>query len=60
MLRLVLATDRARALGRLLLTFDEDNVASERSIRRNGGVLEDVVDVGGDAPRHKRFWIAVT
>jgi predicted acetyltransferase len=58
MLRQLLATDRARSLGRLLLTCEEDNLASEKSIRKSGGVLQDVVDAD-DGQRQKRFWITV-
>ena len=50
---LALALDRARELGldRVLLTCDEDNVASRRTIERGGGVHEDT--------RHgkRRYWI---
>ena len=60
MLRQTLATPEARAIGRLLLTCGEDNAASERTILRNGGVLEGLVDAGPDQPRKKRFWIDVT
>jgi predicted acetyltransferase len=60
MLRRLLLTDRARALGRLLLTCDEDNLASERPIRKNGGILENVIDLGMGEPRIKRFWISVS
>ena len=60
MLRLALAPPEARAIGRLLLTCDEHNAASERTILRNGGVFEGVVDAGPDKPRKKRFWIDVT
>ena len=60
MLRLALATPEARAIGRLLLTCDHHNAASERTIRRNGGVFEGVVDDGPDKPPKKRFWIDVT
>jgi predicted acetyltransferase len=59
MLRQILLTDRARAIGRLLLTCDEDNLASERSIRKNGGILENVIDLGAGEQRQKRFWITV-
>ncbi|MEZ5097877.1 MAG: GNAT family N-acetyltransferase [Nocardioides sp.] len=52
-LALALALAEARALGieRALVTCDTDNVASARTIERNGGVLEDV--------RHgkRRYWI---
>jgi predicted acetyltransferase len=53
---LLLALDRARELGldRVLLTCDEDNVASRRTIEAGGGVHEDTR--GG---RH-RLWIDLT
>lgn len=57
MLRQLLLTERARAIGRLLVTCDEGNAASEAVIRRYGGVLEDVIESGPDQPRKKRFWI---
>lgn len=40
-------------LGRVLVTCDEDNDASRRTIERNGGVLEDVRGI------KRRYWIAV-
>jgi predicted acetyltransferase len=44
-------------LARVLVTCDEDNVASIRVIERNGGVLEDVV-TGADLSQPKRrYWI---
>ncbi|MFE3068722.1 GNAT family N-acetyltransferase [Streptomyces sp. NPDC059247] len=48
---------RARALGldRVLLTCDEDNPGSARTIERNGGVLEDVRS--GAYGTRRRYWI---
>jgi predicted acetyltransferase len=50
---------RARALGlrRVLLTCDDDNVGSVRTIEANGGVLEDVRDTSEG--RKRRYWIAL-
>jgi predicted acetyltransferase len=59
MLRLALRTPEARGIGRLLLTCDEDNTASERTILGCGGVFESVVEDGPAKPRKKRFWIDV-
>jgi predicted acetyltransferase len=56
MLRLILEKDEAKELRSLLLTCDENNVASEKTIVRNGGVFESIVP-NGDKPRKKRFWI---
>lgn len=49
----------ARALGleRVLITCDEHNAASARTIERNGGVLQDVRDPGTGAVR--RYWISL-
>jgi predicted acetyltransferase len=55
-LRLLLERGEARALGRLLLTCDQHNRASQSVIRKNGGVLEDLVDYAGG--RNQRFWIS--
>jgi predicted acetyltransferase len=45
-------------LDRVLVTCDDDNVGSIRTIEKNGGILEDVVS-GPDLDRPKRrYWIA--
>ena len=44
-------------MDRVLLTCDEDNVASALTIERNGGVLEDVRDT--DLGRKRRYWISL-
>jgi GrpB-like predicted nucleotidyltransferase (UPF0157 family)/predicted acetyltransferase len=56
MLRQILETEQARAIGKVLLTCREDNIASEKTITRNGGVLESIVPDGA-IPNKKRFWI---
>lgn len=57
---LELALDRARELGldRVLITCDDDNVGSYRTIERAGGVLQDVSDQSerGHALL-RRYWI---
>lgn len=57
MLRQLLQTPKAKAIGKLLLTCDEDNAASEKTILKNGGVFERCVDLGAGRPRKKHFWI---
>ena len=59
MLAQVLATQEAQRIGRLLLTCDEDNIASERVIRKNGGVYESMVYPVGRRLGKKRFWITL-
>jgi predicted acetyltransferase len=45
-------------LNRVLVTCDDDNVGSIKTIEKNGGVLEGVVtDPDGDK-RTRRYWIA--
>ena len=50
-----LALDRARELGldQVLVTCDEDNVGSARTIEKQGGVLEDVLE------GKRRYWITL-
>jgi len=46
-----------RGLDRVLVTCDDDNVGSIRTIERNGGILQDVVS-GPDLEKPKRrYWI---
>jgi len=48
---------RHLGLGRILLTCDDDNVGSIRTIEKNAGVLENLV-TGPDLPKPtRRFWI---
>jgi predicted acetyltransferase len=58
-LRQLLTIARERlGLARVLVTCDEDNVGSIRTIEKNGGVLENVV-TGLDGTPKRRYWIAV-
>jgi predicted acetyltransferase len=59
MLRQLLQTERARSIDKLLLTCDENNIASERTILKNGGIYESTVDASPNKPRKKRFWITL-
>ncbi len=56
---LALVLPKARELGmtRVLVTCDETNIGSKKIIEANGGVLENVLDVGAGAPRKLRYWI---
>jgi len=47
-------------IGRILVTCDDDNIGSIRTIEKNGGILENVI--GGpdlDKPK-RRYWIEAT
>ena len=49
---------RELSIGRVLVTCDSHNEASEKTILANGGVLENEVPDGGRMT--KRFWITVS
>ncbi len=55
MLRLNLCNAKALGLKKVLITCDQDNPASEKTILANGGVYENTVWVDGVAI--KRYWI---
>ncbi|MDI1461589.1 GNAT family N-acetyltransferase [Catellatospora sp. KI3] len=57
-LREVLGHARVRGLDRALVTCDDTNTASARTIERNGGVLEDVRDT--ELGHTRRYWIDLT
>jgi len=57
MLRRVLATPKAREIGRLLLTCAPDNVASNRTIVTNGGVLERTIFADRVGRSTNLYWI---
>jgi predicted acetyltransferase len=44
-------------LTRVLVTCDDDNVGSIKTIEKNGGVLESIVSADRDTPK-RRYWIA--
>ena len=56
-LRSVLPEARSLGLERVLVTCDDANVASARTIQHAGGVLEDVRDT--ELGRTRRYWIAL-
>ncbi|GAB4046018.1 GNAT family N-acetyltransferase [Catellatospora paridis] len=53
----VLTHARQLGLDRVLVTCDDTNEASARTIERNGGVLEDVRDT--ELGRTRRYWIVL-
>jgi predicted acetyltransferase len=53
---LLIARDKC-GLHRILVTCDDDNIGSIRTIEKNGGILENVVD-GPDLDKPiRRYWI---
>jgi len=57
MLRQGLLRARAAGIERALITCDDDNAASIRTIESAGGALEDVVWLGDQVPWKRRYWI---
>jgi predicted acetyltransferase len=55
---LEIAHDRL-GLARVLVTCDDDNIGSIKTIERNGGVLEDVISEPGPGGLKRRYWIDV-
>ncbi|MBO7196288.1 MAG: GNAT family N-acetyltransferase [Clostridia bacterium] len=60
MLASVLPFCREIGIERLLITCNEDNVKSEKTIIANGGVYESTVYEPNEKINLKRFWIALT
>lgn len=54
---IAMALEECRRLGieRVLMVCDKDNIASARSIQKNGGMLENELDDGGTMIQ--RYWI---
>jgi predicted acetyltransferase len=48
---------RGEGIERVLVTCNDDNVASARTIERNGGVLESIVLLEKEDTRVRRYWI---
>ena len=57
MLGFVLTTPEAESIGKLLVTCNEDNLASERIILKHGGVYESTIFPEGSPVGKKRYWI---
>jgi predicted acetyltransferase len=57
MLRLSLPIAYDLGIKRVLLTCDDDNIGSIKTIEANGGVLENVVPVGEGKSLKRRYWI---
>ena len=58
LVRLALEECRKLGINRVLMTCDKDNIASARTIVKNGGVLENEF-VNSDREIEQRYWIAL-
>jgi predicted acetyltransferase len=57
MLRQSIQIARGLGIGRILVTCDDDNIGSIRTIEKNGGVLDDIIFVPHLAKPKRRYWI---
>jgi predicted acetyltransferase len=57
MLRQGLVVARGLGIERALVTCDDNNPASARTIERCGGVYENSTDMGAGKPPKRRYWI---
>ena len=55
MIALALEECRSMGIDKVLMTCDKDNIGSAKSIRNNGGVLENEVNQNGELVQ--RYWI---
>jgi predicted acetyltransferase len=60
MLRQLLHTERARSMGRILVTCAPSNVGSRRAIEASGGVLEGIVFIEEVERETCHYWIDVS
>lgn len=58
MIRLALIECKKLGIDRVLMTCDKDNIGSQKSIIKNGGVLENEF-VGEDGTVEQRYWITL-
>ena len=58
MIGMALEECRKLGIGRVLMVCDKDNIASAKSIRNNGGILENEIVVDGVV--EQRYWIDLT
>lgn len=57
MLKLALPISKELGVGKVLVTCDDNNVGSIKTIEANGGVLENKVFIAEDKPLKRRYWI---
>ena len=57
MLRQSIQIAHGLGITRILVTCDDDNMGSIRTIEKNGGVLHDIIAVPHLAKPKRRYWI---
>lgn len=56
MLRMLIDDIKSYSLKKVMITCDDINIASAKTIEKNGGILEDKVEFEGELTR--RYWIS--
>lgn len=59
LLKLCLAKIKSFGQGKILVTCDETNIASQKIIEKNGGVFENAYDPGNGITKKLRYWITL-
>ena len=58
MIRLALTECKKLGIDKVLMTCDKENIASAKSIIKNGGILENEF-VNSDGKVEQRYWISI-
>lgn len=58
MIRLALIECKKLGIDKVLMTCDKENIASAKSIIKNGGILENEF-VNSDGKVEQRYWISI-
>ncbi len=57
--QLALMETKKIGLSKVLVTCDDNNIASRKIIETNGGVLENIIEIENGKPRKRRYWIFI-
>jgi len=58
-LQLALIEAKKIGLTKVLLTCDDGNVASQKIIENNGGVLENIIEEKKGKQKKRRYWLLI-
>lgn len=53
---IVYVRSNLKGIDKVLVTCDEGNIGSQKTIEKNGGILEDIIELDGEINK-MRFWI---
>jgi len=58
-LKLALLEAKKLGLRKVLITCDDNNLASQKIIEANGGILENIIEIEINKPKTRRYWITI-